>query len=56
LITHRLSTIRGADQIAFLEHGRIVELGRHEELIARDDSRYRAFVEAEFEGAELDHE
>ena len=47
LITHRLSTIRNADQIAFLEDGRIVELGSHEALIGRPHGRYRAFVEAE---------
>jgi len=34
LISHRVSTVRNADQIAVLNHGRIVELGNHDELIA----------------------
>lgn len=34
LIAHRLSTITGADKIVVLEHGKIVEVGKHEQLLA----------------------
>ncbi|MGI9262838.1 MAG: ABC transporter ATP-binding protein [Woeseiaceae bacterium] len=46
IITHRLSTIRNADQIAFLEDGVIKELGNHDELIAAQGG-YASFVMAE---------
>ncbi|MYB38322.1 MAG: ABC transporter ATP-binding protein [Gammaproteobacteria bacterium] len=52
LITHRLSTIRDADQIAFLEDGRIFETGTHDELMTRPNGRYRSFVQAETVGLE----
>ncbi len=47
LITHRISTIRRADKILYLDGGRIVEGGDHETLMRLEGGRYRAFVEAE---------
>ena len=47
IITHRISTIRRADNIVYLDGGRIVESGTHDALMSLEDGHYRAFVEAE---------
>ncbi len=47
VIAHRLSTIRRADQILVVENGRIVESGRHEELLAAG-SRYAELYRTQF--------
>ncbi|MCY3857334.1 MAG: ABC transporter ATP-binding protein [Gammaproteobacteria bacterium] len=47
LITHRISTIRRADNILYLDDGRIVESGNHDQLMAIEDGAYRSFVDAE---------
>ncbi len=44
VIAHRLSTIRRADQILVIEEGRIVEQGKHDELIAKEGRYYNLFT------------
>lgn len=62
LISHRFSTVRQADRICVLEHGRVVELGTHDDLMALG-GRYRTMFDLQAqrfeaapddEGVELD--
>jgi ABC-type multidrug transport system fused ATPase/permease subunit len=46
MIAHRLSTVRRADLIVVLDHGRVVERGTHQELL-RSDGLYRQLHEAQ---------
>lgn len=43
MVAHRLSTIRGADRIIVLDHGKIVEEGTHEELVEKQGTYFRLF-------------
>ena len=43
MIAHRLKTVRNADEIIVVKEGKIVQRGRHDELM-REDNIYRRFV------------
>ncbi|MGM9936631.1 MAG: ABC transporter ATP-binding protein [Candidatus Ornithomonoglobus sp.] len=46
VIAHRLSTVRNSDVIMVLDHGRIIERGSHDELIAQKRTYYRLYTGA----------
>ena len=49
MIAHRLSTIREADQILVIDDGRVVQRGRHEELLEQG-GLYRDLYQTQFKG------
>lgn len=52
VIAHRLSTVRRATRIAVIEHGSIVEMGTHEQLLEKSGS-YRRLYDMQFAGDDL---
>jgi ATP-binding cassette subfamily C protein CydCD len=50
VIAHRLSTVRGADLLAVLDHGKLVETGSHADLVARN-GLYARLIRHQIEGA-----
>lgn len=50
VIAHRLSTIINADLIVVMEHGEIMEMGSHEDLLLKPDGKYRQLYEKQYAG------
>ena len=48
VIAHRLSTVRNADQIFVLDEGRLVEQGKHDQLMSIPDGKYRNLSQLQF--------
>lgn len=54
LIAHRVSTVQGLDKIVYLDNGKVLDVGTHEELLARS-AEYRKMVELQKLDAEEDN-
>ncbi len=54
-IAHRLSTLRRADRLVVMERGQIVEIGHHEDLMAREGAYYRLY-QAQARNVDADNE
>ena len=52
IISHRLSAVQNADEIICLDEGRLIERGRHDDLIARNGAYARFWREQQKEAAE----
>ena len=51
-IAHRLSTIQDADKIVVIDHGEILEIGNHDELLAKEGKYYELYM-TQFAGKEI---
>ena len=47
IIAHRLSTVRNADKIAVINHGKLAEIGSHDELICKENSIYASLYQTQ---------
>ncbi|MDP4084791.1 MAG: ABC transporter ATP-binding protein [Bacillota bacterium] len=54
IVAHRLSTITHADRIVVIEYGKIVEMGKHDELMNRRGSYYKLFQVQQLEQKETE--
>ena len=52
IIAHRLSTIQDADKIVVIDHGEILEIGNHDELLAKEGKYYELYM-TQFAGKEI---
>ena len=48
VIAHRLATVKKADKILVMDAGKIVEMGRHEELLKKENGYYKNLYEVQF--------
>ncbi|MDR6124783.1 ABC-type multidrug transport system fused ATPase/permease subunit [Bacillus sp. SLBN-46] len=56
IVAHRLSTITHANRIVLIEHGQIVEVGTHEELMAKQGNYFKLFKVQQLEKKETEAE